>query len=142
VTSQEFDPRAEAVVSEGRDVRALEQKASCAPGRGDTAAIVDYDLHRVDVEATCGARCLLVLTDLWYPGWHVSIDSAPAEMVRVNVLFRGVWLEPGRHRVSYRYRPGSFFAGLSLTGLAVGATLVVWIWRARRGPRARLARPI
>jgi hypothetical protein len=140
VTSPGFDPRAEAVVGTRERTQMPESPASCGAGRDDTAAIVAYDVHRVDIDATCGARCLLVLTDLWYPGWRVSVDGTPAESVPANVLFRGVWLEPGRHRVSYRYVPGSFLAGLALCAATVGMVLVIAV-RRRRGPRRLPAVP-
>jgi hypothetical protein len=140
MTSPAFDPRAEAFVSEARDAGAPRSEASCTQNPGDTAAIVAYDLHRVDLDATCGARCLLVLTDLWYPGWRVAVDGAPAAMLRTNVLYRGVWLEPGHHRVTYRYAPNSFRAGLALCAGAVGATLAAGLWERTRS-RRRAAAP-
>lgn len=54
---------------------------------------------------------MLVLADLDYPGWSVTVDGRPAESIRVDGQFRGVRLEPGSHRVVWNYRPRSVLWG-------------------------------
>jgi hypothetical protein len=48
---------------------------------------------------------VLVLHDLFYPGWQVFVDGERRPVLRVNLLFRGVELDPGRHRIEFRFRP-------------------------------------
>ena len=62
------------------------------------------------MQAHCYAPCLLVLTDLHHPDWRARIDGTEARIERVNVAFRGVLLQPGRHEVVFRYQPASFAA--------------------------------
>ena len=63
-----------------------------------------------------------MLTDLYYPGWEASVDGEPAEVFKVNALFRGVHLKAGRHEISYHYRPGPYHAGLGLFFITLIAT--------------------
>jgi hypothetical protein len=70
------------------------QLVSWAPGR--TA---------VDVESAQGG--VLVLHSTYYPGWIAEIDGIGAPLMRADVLFRGVEVPPGRHRVIFRYAPFS-----------------------------------
>jgi hypothetical protein len=81
----------------------------------------EYGRHRVVVEAESASGGMLVLTDLAYPGWHVTVDGQPAEARIVEATFRGVALPPGRHTVIWTYRPVSVYwgAGISLASLAV-----------------------
>lgn len=58
---------------------------------------------------------LLVLADLDYPGWSVTIDGRPAESIRVDGQFRGVRLEPGSHRVVWNYQPRSVLWGAAFS---------------------------
>ena len=94
-----------------------------------------YEPERVVVDATARRPAELVLTDLHYPGWKVTVDGEPAALHRVDYLLRGATLPAGRHRVEFRYQPASFRIGwivslLALAGLI--ATLAVGL-RRRRG---------
>jgi hypothetical protein len=105
-------------------------------GRGPagSADIVSYEPERVVLEATARRPGELVLTDLHYPGWKVTVDGEPAEMHRVNYLLRGTTLPAGRHRVEFRYEPASYRVGwiVSLIALAgLIAAVAVGVQRRR-----------
>ena len=51
---------------------------------------------------------MLALHAIYYPGWIAEIDGKPAPVLRADVLFRGVEVPPGEHRVVFRYAPFSF----------------------------------
>jgi uncharacterized membrane protein YfhO len=58
----------------------------------------------------------LVLADAWYPGWTATIDGDAADVLPVDVAFRGVVLpRPGKHRVEFRYFPPGLIVGLTIT---------------------------
>ena len=98
-----------------------------------SSPIVSASPQEVIVEAGCDAPCLAVLTDLDYPGWQAEVDGEPAPIVRANGMFRAVALTPGKHRIVYRFEPGSFRLGLGLALLAsAGAG---WAWRTERKTR-------
>ena len=64
------------------------------------------------------------LTDLYYPGWRVYVDGHEEEIHRTNAIFRGVELDPGSHRVVYRFEPTSFYIGswmFTITILCIAA---------------------
>ena len=127
---ESFEPAREAVL-ESTGPRPLGEAAP--PSDGDDAAeIVAYQAEEVRIAARCGADCLLVLTDLHYPGWRVEVDGAAQTIERVNGIFRGVWLAPGAHEIVYRYQPESFRLGLFILAAgSLAAGLALW----RLGPR-------
>nr|MBA3264674.1 YfhO family protein [Thermoleophilaceae bacterium] len=90
------------------------------PGSAGSARITTYEPERVVVDATARRSAELVLTDLHFPGWKVTLDGKPADLHRVDYLLRGTSLPPGRHRVEFLYEPLSFRAGavISLIALA------------------------
>ena len=98
------------------------------------ATIVRYEPRRVEVEVDCVEPGILVLSDAFYPGWRVRVDGAPQTILRANYLFRGVALEPGRHRVEFYFAPASVRAGAALSGAAALA-IAMLAWRARSEPR-------
>ena len=75
--------------------------------------------ERVVAELTSSTAGLLVLTDLWYPGWSVEADGKPAELRRADGFFRAVPLSEGTHRVVFRYRPLSVLVGAALSAAAI-----------------------
>jgi len=72
---------------------------------GNYAQIVSWRPDRVEVEVDSAQAGVLVLHDLYYPGWVVEVDGEPARLLRANVLFRAVEVNEGRHRVVFSFQP-------------------------------------
>jgi hypothetical protein len=134
IRTPSFDPRREAVLAQAPgDEEAM--RCADAGGEPDTAAIAAYSPHEVVIDVTCGAPCLLVVTDLHYPGWRAYVNEIPTPLRRANVLFRGVELDPGSHRVVHRYEPASFRIGMWACGLAAAlAVASLGLGARRRSP--------
>jgi len=90
------------------------------------ARIAQDDPERVVADVTSDAPGLLVLTDLWYPGWSAEADGSPAPLYRADGYLRAVALPAGAHRVVFRYRPLSFHAGAVVSLLAAGTLLALF----------------
>ncbi|TMC54081.1 MAG: YfhO family protein [Chloroflexi bacterium] len=121
------------------------QPVPCAASRADNAIspaqIVRYDPDVVELR-TYGANAgVLVLSDAYDPNWTVSVDGAPAELLRVDTALRGVCVGAGAHQVTFTYRPLLFFAGvvISMAGvLVLGVLLLV----ERRSARVDATSPL
>lgn len=61
---------------------------------------------------------VLVIADAWYPGWRATVDGSPADVVRVDGVFRGVELGEGEHDVIVEYVPASLRWGMGISALA------------------------
>ncbi len=61
------------------------------------------DFIEIEVESQLGG--MLVLHEIFYPGWVAEIDGQPARILRADVLFRGVEVPPGRRTVVFRFAP-------------------------------------
>ncbi len=79
------------------------------PRRPGQARITHYGNTRIDVEVNSPDGGWLVLNDIWHPWWFASSlgadTEAPMPLLRANVLFRAVAVEPGRHQVRFEFRP-------------------------------------
>jgi len=143
ITGDAFRPESEAVVeipgSGSGGFPALEppspQDGDPTQAR-DRVRITAYGTDEVAIEAACDGDCLLVLTDLHYPGWKAAVDGREQPVHRVNALFRGVRLSPGAHRVEFRFEPASFRIGVGIALATVLATAVA----ATLGPALRRSR--
>lgn len=88
-------------------------------------SLIDYDWERVDFEAEIKSSALMVLTDTWYPGWKVYVDSKEEKIIRTNYIFRGVWLEPGNHQISFRFENILVKIGKILSVIGI-VSIVFW----------------
>lgn len=76
---------------------------------------------------------VLILADAWYPGWRATVDGAPAEVVRVDGLFRGIELGEGPHEVLLEYTSVPLRWGLGIAALAL-LPLLLGLWNFLRNP--------
>lgn len=95
---------------------------------------VEYSANRVIVEADITEPGLLVLGDVYCPGWKAYVDGKEAKIYKANYVMRGVALPGGRHKVEFRYEPLSFKIGamISITTVAFMVGFIVWDWRRSR----------
>ena len=91
-----------------------------ANGRAAEAVVARAGGGRLDVRAD--GPGVLVVAEGHDPGWSAAVDGAPARVLRVNYAELGVALPAGTHRVTLRYWPRGFSAGLAL--LAAGLVLL------------------
>jgi uncharacterized membrane protein YfhO len=92
-----------------------------------STTIARADPQRIEIRADLRRPGLVILADVFDPGWHLAIDGDPAPMYRTNRMMRGAFVSPGKHTLVYTYRPDTFRGGavVSLVGLIVlvGLTL-------------------
>ncbi|HEY6065745.1 MAG TPA: hypothetical protein VIY96_06285 [Thermoanaerobaculia bacterium] len=81
--------------------------------------------ERVVAELTTNSAGLLVLTDLFYPGWIAEEEGRRLEILRADGLFRAVALTAGPHTVTFRFRPLSFRIGAAVSAAALLTILVL-----------------
>ena len=63
--------------------------------------------NSVLVEVEAEQAGILVLHDIFYPGWTARIDGDEAPVMRANILFRSVEIPAGHHLVRFEYHPFS-----------------------------------
>ena len=131
-----FDPRRDVWLAGAEGVAAGPAPGPTPSGapRLRPARVLARRVDGVEVEAELDEPGVLVLVEAYDPGWRALVDGRPAPVLRANVLFRGVRLAAGRHRVRFEYRPRSagLGLGLSLAGAVAVAGLVGW--RGRLNP--------
>jgi hypothetical protein len=103
----------------------------------DDVALMEHSTDQVRIRASLGCRGMVVLSDIYFPGWRADIDGHPAPIYEVNLAMRGVIVPRGAHTLTMRYRPASYLAGglLSLAGLAGCLAVAVHLRRVSFKPR-------
>jgi uncharacterized membrane protein YfhO len=89
---------------------------------------IDSSLNRIAIDVISDSECLLVLSDMYYPGWGVQVNGKATTIYRGNLLFRVVRIPEGASKVLFEYRPLSFIIGgiISLVGILMCLFLFLW----------------
>jgi hypothetical protein len=118
IHAPDFDPAMTAVV-EGASASTLASTSS-----GQVTEIASAP-NRLTVKVNADGPALLVLSQLWYPGWQVTVDGrAQGAPLQTDYLFQGVALEAGSHTVDLRFTSPLWRLGWVLAGVAVVILLV------------------
>jgi hypothetical protein len=133
---QVYDLRAMAFVETDRPQELAGYVARAVVTPAESVTITRYEPQRVELVATLERPGLVILADIFYPGWKLTIDGQPAPIYRTNRMMRGAAVKEGRHKLVYTYDPASFRIGgiLSITGLLTVALLVPWARRSGDRP--------
>ena len=111
------------------------------PDPSERPRIVAYEPQRVEVEVDLKAPGLVILADVYYPGWRLTIDGRPATIYRTNRAMRGALVPAGSHRLIYTYEPGSVRVGALLSALGLFAATALGLWAFARPTVPALASP-
>lgn len=105
---------------------ALKGAGAPTPGR-----LISISPDHLEAEVESAEGGLAVLLEAWYPAWTATVDGAPAEIYRVNYLFRGVVVPPGKHVIHMAFTPWRFTA--SAGAFALGLLILLGgLWASRR----------
>jgi len=95
---------------------------------------VSDGMNEVVLRTSAPVPALLLLADMYAPGWNVEVDGSPVELLVADLVLRAVALEAGPHTVRFHYRDPSVRTGLllSLVGLLGAAVLILFPFLRRR----------
>ncbi len=98
-------------------------------GAGGQVEIVSFLPGRIVLQVDTGADGLLVLSEIFYPGWQATIDGVTASVVPADYVLQALPVSAGRHQIILEFSPKSFWFGaltslLTLLGSAFFLALV------------------
>lgn len=118
-----------------------EGPALAGPGEPSTARVVERGANHLVVETDLAEPGLLILGEIWYPGWEARDNGRPVPILRANAVMRSVYLAPGEHRVELAYCPRSVRAGVAVAAVTTASLLGggAAAWARRQRSTARIA---
>jgi hypothetical protein len=129
------EARRQGLLIENCELRRVEMRGGGGVGE---ARLVEWTPNYIQVEAE--GPGLLVLSEVYDPDWRVRVDGREAEMVRADGILRGTYLEGGRHRVEFAYRPAGLWVGCWMTTAGWVAVAVLWVAGSREVRGSRVTR--
>jgi hypothetical protein len=113
LSTDEFDLRRAAVIAKPLNLTLP------GPIDGSSTRVIAFAPNQISIEVEAAGDGLLVLSEIYYPGWRASVDGKPAQLVRTNGLLRGVPLSQGHHVIHMWYAPSRVWMGSAISALAL-----------------------
>ncbi len=108
VADNDFDPATTILLENNpTDTLPLEQTKHAL----STIDVVAQEPTTQTIKVTTNQNGILVMSDLYYPGWSAYINASPTEIFPANVAQRAIVIPKGEHLVTFTYQPKSFRQG-------------------------------
>jgi len=93
--------------------------------------ITHYSTDKIELESNTFSDGLLVLSELYYPGWKALVDGRKRPIYKTDLVLRSIFLPRGKHQIEFIYDPLSFKLGLYVSiftwmGLLIWSTFYLW----------------
>lgn len=97
-----------------------------------SASITSYTLNAITLSVSTPKDGYLVLSEVYYPGWHAYVDGRPEKMYQADWSLRAMRIAAGSHYVEVRFEPKSFYTGAWITIASVGLSLAGLLYSSRK----------
>lgn len=123
--------------------RAPPALAQTRAGAVEAAAFNVYDADTIRLRASADGAAMVVLSEIYDPGWKATVDGKRVDVFQVDHVLRGIPVPAGDSEIVLRFDPAPLRYGVLLTmiGLAALCAAAAWAaWRAfvRPFPRERV----
>jgi hypothetical protein len=126
----EFDPMKVVVLETDHGRRTTEDRTSVIR-HPSSVNVIGYGPNEILLDVNAPGAGVLVLSEVYYPGWRAWVNDRETEVLRANYLFRAVEISAGAQRVRLLYDPWSFKIGAGLFATTVLALIAWGVWKAR-----------
>jgi hypothetical protein len=115
------------------------QATDSSPPSGDndeSCQVISRTPHRVEIQCQLKDPGLVVVNDLFYPGWRAYVrqpnrpDSSEVQILRTNRVMQSVYLPAGEHLLELTYRPMDFYVGATISVVGWLIVLALFSWSA------------
>ena len=102
----------------------------------NNANIISYEANNVLIKTSNSDASILILTDVYYPGWKAFIDGTETKIYRADGLVKAIFVPEGEHTIEFVYLPESYNTGITISIITV--LILVAIYFVSRNKYRRL----
>ncbi len=104
----------------------------------NTVRCIEYKNNFLKYEVETAKNGILLLSEIWYPAWKVTVDGKPTELLRANYCLRGVEVPEGNHTIEVLYDSSKFFTGMWISVGTLIFSIVVLLWKKKNHTSAEI----
>ena len=121
------------------------QEASPLRGglEGSSVELTGYEANQLTYRVKSQKGGVVVLSEIYYPGWTCTIDGEPTDIARANYVLRAIKVPAGEHEVIMTFDPQTVhiteaiaYAALGLLALMLISLLAYSYYRSRKASSA------
>ncbi len=94
--------------------------------------VTSYQANSLSLETDAPTPTVLVVSEIFYPGWEATVDGKPVRILLSDYLLRGISLPAGKHRVEMRYLAPAACIGLTISALTLSLLCLVVLYARRQ----------
>jgi hypothetical protein len=127
-----FDPQRSVILEKAPDLPMTSEAVS------GMINLIGETANEIAFEVETRNNAIFLLTNSFYPGWSVTINDQPAEIIKANAAFQSVAVPAGRSTVRFSFSHERWKLGVSISLLSicvVGSLLAVAVVRSSQADR-------
>jgi hypothetical protein len=117
-----FNPKDTAIV-----VTDSKNKIPFAPQPDSSASIrlIKNDNDYIEYQSNSATNQFAVFSEIYYDrGWKAYIDGKETPIVQTNYVLRGLAVPAGQHKITFEFKPASYYASGKIT---IVASFLIWL---------------
>lgn len=125
IASNNFDPREYVILKELPKNARLNNSSDFKE-----ISIRRDNFNKISLNFNLNNSGFLVLSEINYPGWTAYDNGKKTEIFNANYIFRSIYVQNGKHEITFLYRPFSFIIGgiISLVAL-LSCSILLYVKR-------------
>jgi hypothetical protein len=104
-----------------------------------TLTDVEFGANSIKGSIEADEARVLLLSMPYSTGWSATIDGKPADLMRANIMFSGLLVEPGAHQVELHYTTPGLKYGLLCTVGGIVLLIIIALFARKKRRKGRKA---
>jgi len=132
----DFNLRQNVILEEKLSNESINKLKLSKDNKINNANIISYEANNVLIKTSNSDASILILTDVYYPGWKAFIDGTETKIYRADGLVKAIFVPEGEHTIEFVYLPESYNTGITIS--LITAFILVAIYFVSRNKYRRL----